>query len=139
MFKTIEPEVAGGMGEETHLDTSVHPPVVFQLHYEFQGWLGNDILEMFPCYIVTENLKAAIFQTHLTGVNFDNVKISTSYEFNQLYPETVLPGFSWMKIFGKAGEDDFGISDKFRLVISEKAYHLLSLFNISAANIQDFI
>jgi hypothetical protein len=44
-----------------------------------------------------------------------------------------------MKIFGKAGEDDFGISDKFLIVISEKAYNLLSLFNISAADIQDYI
>ena len=139
MFKSIEPEVAGGLGEGTKLDTTVHPPIVYQLHYEFQGWLQNDIAEAFPCFIVTENLKEAILETGLTGVDFDYVKISASYEFKQLHPETVLPKFNWMKIFGEAGKDDFGISDKLLLIISEKAYNLLSLFNISAADVQDYI
>jgi hypothetical protein len=139
MFKIIEPEVAGGFGDESELDTTVHPPIVYKLHYEFQGWLLNDILESFPCFIVTENLKEAILKIGLAGVEFDFVKISTSYVFKQLYPEKVLPKFSWMKIFGEAGKHDFGISDKFRLVISEKAYDLLSLFNISAADIKDYI
>ena len=139
MFKIIEPEVAGGIGEDTKLDTTVHPPIVYQLHYEFQGWLLNDILETFPCFIVTADLKEAILETGLTGVDFDYVKISASYEFRQLYPETVLPQFNWMKVYGKAGEDDFGISDKLRLIISEKAYALLSRFNISAADVKDYI
>ena len=139
MFKTIEPEVAGGFGEDTKLDNTVHPPIVYQLHYEFQGWLLNDILETFPCFIVTENLKKAILEAALTGVDFDYVKVSASYEFKQLYPEAVLPTFNWMKIFGKAGQNDFGISDKLLLIISEKAYNLLSLFNISAADVQDYI
>jgi len=138
MFKSIEPEVAGGFGEETILDTTVHPPVVYQLHYEFQGWLQNDILEAFPCFIVTENLKEAIFNFRLKGAEFENVIVSTSYEFKQMHPKTILPRFSWMKIFGKVGKDDFGISDNFKLVISEKAYNLLTHFNISAADIKDY-
>lgn len=36
-FFYIEPEVAGGFGERTRLDTTVHPPVVHELEYEFQG------------------------------------------------------------------------------------------------------
>jgi hypothetical protein len=139
MFKSIEPEVAGGIGADTKLDTTVHPPTVYQLHYEFGGWLRNDIVESFPCFIVTENLKEAILKSRLSGVDFDYVKVTTSNEFDELYPGLVLPPFNWMKILGKAGEDDFGISDKLLLVISEKAYNLLSLFDISAADVHDYI
>jgi hypothetical protein len=88
---------------------------------------------------VTENLKKAVLETGLTGVDFDYVKISVSYEFKQLYPATVLPTFTWMKICRKAGEDDFGISDRLLLILSMKAYNLLSLFNISAADVRDYI
>ena len=96
MFKSIDPEVAGGLGEDTILDTTVHPPIVYQLHYEFQGWLRNDILESFPCFIVTNALKEAILNAHLSGVAFDYVKVTTSYEFRQLYPAATLPPFNWM-------------------------------------------
>lgn len=47
MFRYIEPEVAGGLGEETQMDSTVHPPLVKKLHLEFEGWLGDDILETF--------------------------------------------------------------------------------------------
>lgn len=47
MYKLIEPEVAGSLGKETELDSSVFPPHVKKLHYEFDGWLGDDILESF--------------------------------------------------------------------------------------------
>ena len=57
MFHTLEPEVAGGFGEQTILDNSTHPPDVKWLHYVLDGWLGDDILESFPCYIVTERLR----------------------------------------------------------------------------------
>ena len=139
MFKFIEPEVAGGIGEDTKLDTSVHPPVVYQLHYEFSGWLKNDIVESFPCFIVTDRLKEAILKHRLSGVEFDYVKVTTSYVFEELYPVLVLPPFNWMKIIGRAREEDFGISDKFRLVISERAYEIISLFDISAADVYDYI
>ena len=138
MFKSIEPEVAGGLGEDTKLDTTVHPPVVYQLHYEFSGWLRNDIVESFPCFIVTDSLKDAILKNRLSGVDFDYVKVTTTIEFDELHPGVTLPPFNWMKIFGKAGKDDFGISDKHLLIVSENAYNLLALFKINAADVQDY-
>jgi hypothetical protein len=46
--------VAGGYGEDAILDTSVCPERVERLHYEFDGWLGDDLLESFPVFIITE-------------------------------------------------------------------------------------
>ncbi len=52
----IEPEVSGELGEGTLMDTTVHPPKVEKLNYEFSSWLGDDLIESFPCYIVSERL-----------------------------------------------------------------------------------
>lgn len=38
-YCVIEPEVAGGLGENTVIDQSVHPPKIARLHYNFEGWL----------------------------------------------------------------------------------------------------
>jgi hypothetical protein len=35
----LEPEVAGGPGEHTLMDQTVHPPIVHQLHYQ-SDWLA---------------------------------------------------------------------------------------------------
>lgn len=44
-FYSLEPEVAGSLGPGTVMDTAVHPPRVHKLHYESDGWSGDDILE----------------------------------------------------------------------------------------------
>lgn len=93
MYKLIETEVAGGLGEQIQMDNSFFPPLIKNLHYEFEGWLGDDILESFPCYIVTERLRDGIELGKLTGVSFDKVFISKSETFLELYPDRELPNF----------------------------------------------
>ncbi|WBV60636.1 hypothetical protein PFY12_00620 [Chryseobacterium camelliae] len=136
MYKLIEPEVAGGLGENTELDNSVFPPLVKKLNYEFEGWLGGDILESFPCYIMTERLKKTIESENLSGITFDDVLISKSETFLDLYPDKELPAFFWAKINGKDYKDDFFITEQNGLAISEKAYSLLQKFNVDQADIE---
>ncbi|WP_459204012.1 hypothetical protein ACQVRV_07895 [Ralstonia pseudosolanacearum] len=66
----IEPEVAGKLGENTVLDPTVHPARVDKLHYKFSGWLGDAMLESFPCVIATQAASDALKQSragfHLT-------------------------------------------------------------------------
>lgn len=138
IFKYIDPEVAGSLGDDTIMDTSTHPPIVLKLHYEFSGWLGNDLLESFPCFIVTDKLGQALLRSSLTGFSLDSAKTTTNEQFRELYPQRVLPLFYWLKVVGQAGKDDFGISTDLRLVISEKAFQTISAFNIDAADIEDF-
>jgi len=137
MYRFIEPEVAGELGKETIMDASAHPPIIQKLNYEFSGWLGDDILESFPCFIVTERLKNEIKSAALTGVRFDDVIVSKSALFNDLYPDKELPKFYWAKMVGKKDVDDFVIAEDFRLLISEKAFEVLSLFNINNASVED--
>lgn len=137
MYKLIEPEVAGGLGEKTQINDSYFPPLIEKLHYEFDGWLENDILESFPSYIVTESLKIGIEKDMLTGILFDDVLISKSDTFSELYPNKNLPTFFWAKINGEAFVDDFFITEKNGLAISERAYSLLKKFKIDQADIEN--
>ena len=49
MYFVLKPEVAGELGEASIVDTSHWPPIVENLEYHFQGWLGDVLLASFPC------------------------------------------------------------------------------------------
>lgn len=134
-FYSLEPEVAGSLGPDTVIDTSVHPPRVHKLTYESDGWSGDDILESFPCYIVTEQLKKKLEASKPSGCGFDNVRITKSEQFGILYPSKEIPKFYRLRIHGKAGIDDFGISDDNMLVVSERILRLMSQFHIDNCDI----
>jgi len=106
-YYSLDPEVAGGWGDDTEADTSVHPPIISKLHYEFEGWLGDVLLESFPSWIVTVPTMEQIQSAKLTGATFANVKVTTSGLFQDMYPGRRLPKFVWLKVDGKPGHDDF--------------------------------
>ena len=137
-FFSLEPDVAGGWGDGTVADTSVHPPVVTHLHYEFQDWFGDELVESFPCYLVTEALGATISQAGLNGFSLASVEITCSSEFTELQPNTMLPAFQWLKISGVAGESDFGLSSDHLLVVSEQALQVIGTHSISNCAVSEW-
>lgn len=138
-FYAIEPEVAGGMGKNTVFDrTPGKPTVVHKLHYEFQGWLGDELLESTPCFIVSKRVAREIEKAQLTGATFDEVEVTTSEQFQELYPNRQLPKFVWLKVEGIAGQDDFGTAPDGRLIASERALGLLQGLGIPHASVTEF-
>lgn len=138
MYFVVEPEVGGGLGNNSVVDSSVHPPRVSKLHYHFDGWLGDDVLESFPCYLVTRALAVEMEEEELGGFHLDQAEVSKSDQFEDLYPGLELPEFCWLKVTGKAGRDDFGISDDHRLVVSNRALAVLRRRKIEHADIEEF-
>ena len=136
IYLFIEPEVAGGLGPETVIDNSVHTPIVSKLHYQFDGWLGDDILESFPCYIVTDTLKKGLEESDLSGFAFSEVLVTTSSTFEELHPGTELPAFHWLKVTG-IDTNDFWIASDHRLVASVKAIEILRSYNIDNADFEE--
>lgn len=134
----LEPEVSGGLGDDAIMDTSVHPPIVTRLHYEFDGWLGDLMVTSFPCYLVTEYLKAKFLTAGFSGATFDKVKVTTSELFEEMQPDVELPPFVWLKVDGRAGHDDFGLAEDHRLVVSERVLDALRPLGISHALIEPF-
>lgn len=121
----LEPEVAGGWGKGTVANASVHPPVVEELEYEFSGWLGDELLESFPCFIVSDRIAKALVGSSLTGYRLAAVAISKSAEFLELAPNVRLPGFQWLKVHGSERNDDFWTNTAHQLVVSERALSVL--------------
>ena len=137
-YYRIEPEVAGGLGEGTVMSRDIQPPIVTKLHCQFDGWLGDVLLESFPCFIVTEETAKKLQALALTGAAYDDVQVTKSEEFEDLYPNWVLPAFIWLQVTGKAGADDYGLSEDFRLVVSDRALELFNLSGIPNAIVEDF-
>jgi hypothetical protein len=137
-YYSIEAEVAGGLGPRTKLDRSAHPPIVTRLHYEFSGWLGDEIVDSFPAYVVTKSLATRIMEASLSGLAFADVEVTTSPEFCEMYPNRQLPEFLWLKPNGVAGADDFGIGRDHRLVVSANALAVLMANEPTAMTVEEY-
>jgi hypothetical protein len=135
-FYFLEPEVAGGLGEFTIIDRSVFPPAVTSLHYVFDGWLGDDILESFPCFIVTDRLASGLVERRFSGIALDTVHITVSAQFRQDHPDRQLPHFNWLRVHGRAQLDDFGLGEDNRLVVSERAFNLMRQFCLEHCDVE---
>lgn len=138
MYFILEPEVAGGLGEQTVMDSGKHPPVVAKLHYEFDGWLGDEILESFPCFIVTSEVRDALKNNALSGYSFQEATITMSATFREIYPDRHLQDFCWLKIHGTAGKDDIGLTNDGRLTVSNGALAILRRFQMDHCQISEW-
>jgi hypothetical protein len=121
LFFRLRPEVAGGLGSRTVMDRTGAVPIVKHLHYEFDGWLGDDIVESFPIYLMTLSMTDVLVREGLTGFLLKDVEVTKSDEFLELYPGRDLPEFRWLDVHGKALVDDFGLEAPARLIVSEHA------------------
>ena len=137
-YYILEPEVAGGLGQNAVLDRSVYPPRVTSFHYQFDGWLGDPLLETVASFIVTGALKEKIEALQATGVQFGDVEISKSGEFEDFFPDRDLPRFAWLQVTGTAGGDDFGLSSTHRLVVSDRILGLLSTEGMAHCDITEY-
>jgi hypothetical protein len=135
-FYLLEPEVAGGWGANIKVHRQSHPPVVTHMHYEFQGWLGDDLLTTFPEFIVTERLAMALDQSALTGFELAAVEVSPGDMWEQCHPTRPLPQCRWLKMTGPAGKEDFGRTELADLVVSHAALELLRGFAINDCEVR---
>src|SRR4051794_29887097 len=121
MFYKLDPEVAGHLGSHTIMDPSSHPPIVHSLHYELDGWPADDLLTTYPCFIVTKATQDALERAKPSGCRFAPVEVTTSEQFEELYPGQSIPSYSWLQITGTAGRDDLGTTvSGGSLIVSER-------------------
>lgn len=137
-YFVLQPEVAGGLGPKTVLDRSTHPPRVDDLHYLFEGWLGDELLETFPCFIATEALWKSLEGAGLSGVRAGPVRVSASEQYVEIYPERVLPPFVRLLVTGDPGRDDLGLKHPARLVVSRRALEVLRTGRLEQCGVEPF-
>ncbi|GIG21270.1 hypothetical protein Cch01nite_19940 [Cellulomonas chitinilytica] len=134
-FYVLEPEVAGGWGDGTVVDREFHPPIVSRLVYEFDGWLGDDLVTTFPVYIVTDRLRRALESSGLTGFSFDSVTVTRSEQFEDT-GSPALPEWAWLRLTGAAYRDDAWSGNLGDLTVSERMLALLREFQLDNCDIE---
>lgn len=132
----LEPEVSGGHGEHTIYGTEEDIATegisgkVKYLHYEFEGWLGDDLLESTPAFIVSSKLETELKNSEFKDYKLEKCLITTSDEFKEMYPNKELPKFRRFIPIGKVeveGEkfknwsgNHFCLSPKGELVVTQE-------------------
>ena len=137
-FYKLEPEVPGGWGKDTIFDSSTTPRTIHELHYEFDDWLGDDIVESTPAFIVTAGLGKSIEESGMTGATLGPVKITRSSQFLELCPGRTLPQFKWLRLYGEPGVDDLALSSDLFLVVSDHALSILKSHNLNFCEISEW-
>ncbi|OIK01495.1 hypothetical protein [Streptomyces colonosanans] len=137
-YTRLKPEVAGGLGEHTMMDTTVHPPVVTHLHFEVADWLGDCLVQTFPCFLVTTSVGDRLASSGLSGFVPAAAEVTASDLFQDISPNGVLPDLRWLQVTGSAGEDDFGLDEKGQLVVSDQALALLRAGGLQHCRMEEF-
>lgn len=142
MHYLVEPEVAGEMGEGTIQDRSTHPPRVDHLVYEVKGWLGDDIMTTFPCFVVTSRLGAKLRHSRLGVFEFRDVQVTMSPEGEEtlsIMGFGSFPECERLHITGAPGQDDFGVTSfAGDLVVSERGLDVLRQARLERAHVEEY-
>ncbi len=127
----LQPEVGGGLGDQTVVDRQIGQPAsVSALHCELDGWLGDDLVEMFPCFVVTEALRDALVAEGLSGFTLADVIVTSTRRYAEVHPGQTLPKFYWLQVIGAPNKSDFWMENDQSLAVSDRAWGLLKNFNL---------
>jgi hypothetical protein len=127
----VSPLVPGDLGPGTDLDASVHPPVVRSLHFVFDSWLGDELVEAFPVFLATEQLASKIDRARLTGVSWGPVQVEKDKQA-ALFFDWVLPEWRWLQP-GSDPHADFWADELGGLHVSARALETLKTSDVSHA------
>ena len=132
-YYLLKPEIAGDLGDSSEIiyEDGRIKEVKF-LEFVFRGWLGDEILKARPCYIVTEDIMDSFLKNGITGVRYENIKISFSEEFIDIYENTSeVPAFVRIIPLNRLDEleptmvEDVYLDKYNRLIVSEKTLKIL--------------
>ena len=126
MFFKLKPDSPGTFGRKTLYggELTDTPPQIYRMHYEFDRWSPDELLEVNSVFVGTvafEELVKSI-APRPTGITFDEMTTTTTLAFRQANPGKELPPYRWVKIIGKGGVDDFGLSSDHRLVVYARIF-----------------
>lgn len=117
----IKLEVPAGIGKNSILERIPGQALkAVKLHLVIEDWLGSDLMKTSSVFYVTEKSKKRLVNSNLTGIEgFEEMEVSKSENFLELYPNKKLPRFLWFKINGEPRVDDFGV-EKGKLIVSDR-------------------
>jgi hypothetical protein len=136
MKYTIEAEVPGHLGDQAVYSSDPSGWNVTKMHLVFDGWMGDDIVQILNCFLLTEKAKSVLEKSQLKGVHFERPIITKSEEFIEKQPATILPTFWWLKPSSGVSDADIMITRHGHLEASEQAMLEFRKLNLAHASIQ---
>ncbi len=127
-YNKLQPEVIVGIGQNTEFEENKPPyKTVIKLQITLEDWLGDDLMECYPCYIVTQRLKDKLeINNKLTGFKFSDMEVIKDEYFDDNYQlSRPIEKFYWMKIVGKKNINDVFIGDSYSLYASKEFINFL--------------
>jgi hypothetical protein len=121
MKYTIEAEVPGHLGDKAIYTSDSNGWNISKMHVVFDGWMGDDVVQILNCFLLTDRAKRVLEGSQLKGMHFELPIISKSEEFIERQPSTALPKFWWLKSLGAASESDVFVTKSGYLEASERA------------------
>lgn len=100
-YHALQSDVPDENGEHMQLDTSVHPPRIIHLHLALDNWDGDEIIESFPVYVVTDRLGKALSNAGLSSFTLRNAEIALAPEEQAVLDRhgiSELPNFQWLDV-----------------------------------------
>jgi hypothetical protein len=144
----LNPEVAGGFGDRSIIEyQNGRLKNVKFLNYEFNVWLGDELLTSTPCFVVTKFLANNIIKNQMTGCVFENLIVTKSDEFKEFYPHKRLPDFVRLlptgiveiednRIRNWSGHD-FCLNKGLYLLVTKNALDVISNHEIAHCKIEE--
>lgn len=127
-YLTVEPEIAGSPGS-----------AAAGSEVSFDTWLGDDLVRAFPMFLVTKGLRDALGKAGvLTGFGFGTARIRSSPFFRKHNPGRRLPRFWALRVSGRPGRDDMGLTGGGVLVVSRPVLDVLLDFRIARATLAQY-
>jgi hypothetical protein len=137
-YYELYPEVAGSIHEDVLVDVSTRPITISAMHYEIDGWLGDDLLTASGYFIATVALCNALAGAQLTGFEVCDCEVYTSDQFEEVYPDRTLPVFKWLAIRELYPSADLWFSkETMMLNVSGAALNVLQKFKIDNCDIKE--
>lgn len=134
MSYTLEPLVAGQLGDTTDLDPSTHPPCVRRVEYVLDEPPPADLIESFPVVLVSEDLAERLVAADLAGFILDDAVVVPSREYLELYADTPHKRYRWLRLID-ASEPDAWLSPDGRLRVSDRMMRILEDADLTGCDI----
>ena len=125
----IEPEVIVGLGDRSDIDFSSKFAKINHLHISLEDWLGDDLVECYPAFFVTNDLKIGMEKEHFTGFEIKSFELTFDEGYEDNSTIDIKPNFWWLEVTYQKG-DDIYIDENKVLNVTESLYQFLQKYNL---------
>ena len=133
-FYIIDPDVPGFLVEPWK--AIKEDPHLSLIHYVFECCPKADLIQAYPVFLASARLAAAFAEAGLSGYYLKKCVGVKGEQFHIASPGCGgLPTYHWLAANGRAGVDDFTITNNLKLIVSENALNVMQGFNLERADI----